>query len=475
MENTKKISRFGFFCMTAALFVTVYEYPTFADMGKSLIFFLLLCGICFFLPVALCAAEFATIEDSSYQEGGIFSWVGKILGEKFGFAAIFFQWAQITVGFVTMFYFIIGTLSVILDIPIINENVWVKFLIIVISFWVITILQFRGTQMTEKIAKIGFPVGIILSVIIMLVLAIIYFHNGHPISEKYQHSSFLPNKESWGMFTSFILGYMGVEASAPHISKLDNPSKSYPKIMMVIVIVAIGFTTIGSGIVSMVLPGNISANAGVIDAVRQMISPGKNSWLVILLGLMMSFGIIAQISSWVVSPTEGLRFVASKGLLPKKYTQTNKNNVPVPLLIVQGIIVTIWAAVLTFTSGSNGGNMSYQIALTLTGAIYIVGYLLFFIAYFVLIAKENNLKRMYQVPGGKIGKYIVAGSGLLMTVGGLITAFMIPSTIHASQSKIYLITFIICLVITVALPFVFYDMYSKKHRIPTETKNNVQE
>lgn len=465
MNKTKNLSSFGFFCMTAALFVTVYEYPTFADMGKTLIFFLLLCGICFFLPVALCAAEFATIKDSSYQEGGIFSWVGKMLGEKFGFAAIFFQWAQITVGFVTMFYFIIGTLSVVFNVPIINENVWVKFLLVVGVFWLITLLQFNGTKMTEKIAKIGFPVGIILSVVIMIILAIHYFNSGHTISANYRNSSFLPNKKSWGMFTSFILGYMGVEASAPHISKLDNPAKNYPKIMMVIVVVAIGFTTIGSGIVSMVLPGNISANAGVIDAFRQMISPGRNSWGVILLGLMMSFGIIAQISSWVVSPTEGLRFVASKGLLPEKYTKTNKKNVPVPLLIVQGIIVTIWAAVLTFTSGSNGGNMSYQIALNLTGAIYIVGYLLFFIAYLVLILKKNSLKSMYQVPGGKFGKLIIGGSGLAMTVLGLITAFIIPTTIHASQSKVYMITFTICLIVTVLLPFVFYDIYSKKHSV----------
>lgn len=464
MEKTKKLSSFGFFCMTAALFVTVYEYPTFADMGKSLIFFLILCGICFFLPVALCAAEFATIEDQAYQEGGVFSWVGKMLGEKFGFAAMFFQWIQITVGFVTMFYFIIGTLSVVFNIPIINENVWVKFFIITFSFWLITILQFRGTQMTEKIAKVGFPIGIILSVVIMTILAIVYFKNGHAVSTKFQNSSFFPDKKSWGMFTSFVLGYMGVEASAPHISKLDNPSKSYPKIMMIIVVVAIGFTTIGSGIVSMVLPGNISANAGVIDAFRQMISPGKNSWGVILMGLLMTFGIIAQISSWVVSPTEGLRFVATKGLLPKKYTETNKNNVPVPLLIVQGIIVTIWAAVLTFASGSNGGNMSYQIALTLTGAIYIVGYLLLFLAYFVLIIKHNDIKRMYQVPGGKIGKYVIAGSGLVITIGGLITAFMVPTTIHSDQAKIYLVTFVVCLIVTVALPFVFYDLYSKKNK-----------
>lgn len=41
MDMEKSMSSFSFFSMTASLFVTVYEYPTFASSGKALIFFLL--------------------------------------------------------------------------------------------------------------------------------------------------------------------------------------------------------------------------------------------------------------------------------------------------------------------------------------------------------------------------------------------------------------------------------------------------
>ena len=51
----------------------------------------------------------ATVD--GWQDGGIFAWVGNTLGERWGFAAIFFQWFQITVGFVTMIYFILGAFS----------------------------------------------------------------------------------------------------------------------------------------------------------------------------------------------------------------------------------------------------------------------------------------------------------------------------------------------------------------------------
>ena len=175
------------------------------------------------MPVALTAAELATIK--GYQEGGIFSWVGKSLGEKFGFAAIFFQWFQITVGFVTMIYFIIGAVSDILGVPILNQNPLVKFLCVIGIFWILTILQFNGTKITEKIAKYGFSIGIVLPVILMLVLAIDYFASGNTISTNFTNSTFLPSKQGLGALVAFVLAYAGVEASAPHIKELENPKK----------------------------------------------------------------------------------------------------------------------------------------------------------------------------------------------------------------------------------------------------------
>lgn len=468
-SQKNKMTRFGFFAMTASLFITVYEYPTFASSGKTLIFFLLLCGVCWFLPVALGSAELATIK--GYQEGGIYSWVGKPLGTKFGFAAIFFQWFQITVGFVTMIYFIIGTLSDVLNVPELNKIPILKFVTVVAIFWLLTLLQLKGTRITEKLAKYGFTIGIVLPVFIMLALAIRYFMAGHAISPNFTNSHFLPDKTNIAALVSFVLAYMGVEASAPHITELENPKKNYPLIMFALVIVGVVLSTIGGSIVSMVLHGTISSNQGVVDTFQALISPGKNTFLVIVLGILVSFGVMAQVSSWIVSPTEGLRFVASKGLLPEKYKQVNKYGVPVPLLIVQGVIVTIWAAVLTFGSGSSGGNVAFETAISLTVIIYLSAYILFFLAYFVVIFKKQSLPRDYQIPGGVIGKSIVAGLGLLVSIAAIVTAFMVPNSMTKAEGKTYIVTLAVSFIVTLAIPFVFYQLYGKKHQRKETTSN----
>lgn len=469
-SQKSNITKFGFFAMTASLFITVYEYPTFAASGKTLIFFLLLCGIGWFLPVALGSAELATIK--GYQEGGIYSWVGKPLGEKFGFAAIFFQWFQITVGFVTMIYFIIGTLSDVLNIPGVNKVPLLKFLTVVVIFWLLTFLQFKGTKITQRMAKYGFTIGIVLPVLVMLGLAVRYFMQGHPVSPNFTNSHFLPDKTDIAALVSFVLAYMGVEASAPHITELENPKKNYPLIMILLVIVGVALSTIGGSVVSMVLHGTISSNQGVVDAFQALISPGKNSFFVILLGILISFGVMAQVSSWIVSPTEGLRFVATKGLLPKRYATVNKYGVPVPLLMIQGIVVTIWAAVLTFGSGSSGGNVAFETAISLTVIIYLSAYILFFLAYFIVIFKKKNLQRDYQIPGGTIVKTVVASLGLLVSIGAIMTAFMVPSTMTKTEGKTYITTLAVSFIVTLAIPFVFYQFYGKKHKKEGLTDEN---
>lgn len=459
-SGKNSLSKFGFFAMTASLFITVYEYPTFADAGKTLVFFLLLCGFCWFLPVALCSAELATVK--GYQEGGIYSWVGKNLGSKFGFSALFFQWFQITVGFVTMIYFIIGTLSDVFKIPTFNENLWVKFLSVLIIFWILTFLQLKGTETTEKIAKYGFSIGIIVPVLIMFVLAIKYLLEGNPVSTNFTKSSFLPNKAHFSTLVSFVLAYMGVEASATHIMSLENPKKNYPMIMLILVFVGIILSTIGGSVVSMVLKGDISANTGVVDAFKVLLP--NSSFIVIVLGVLISFGVMAQVSSWIVSPTEGLQYAATKGLLPKIFEKKNSSDVPVPLLIMQGIIVSLWAAVLTFGSGNSGGNIAFQTAISLTVVIYLCAYLLFFLSYFVLIYKKQDLKRDYQVPGGLIVKTLFAGIGFIVSLAAIATAFIKPSSMSASDGKTYLLTLSISLIVTISIPLLMFQFYGKKHQ-----------
>ena len=459
----KSLTLFGFFAMTASMVMAVYEYPTFATSKLHLVFYLLLGGFLWFIPVALCAAEMATVD--GWEKGGVFTWTGKNLGKKYGFANLFFEFFEITVGFVTMIYFILGALSYVFDWPALNSNPMIKFIGVLVIFWILALSQFGGTKYTAKIAKIGFIVGILLPAAILIILALIYIIQGNPIyiSSK---DTFVPDftkVNTLVVFVSFILSYMGVEASATHANEMDNPKKEYPLAMLLLVIVAIVVSTLGGLAIAAVIPQDqINLSAGVVQTFAVLLGhfTANNTILVKIIALLLAFGVIAEVSSWVVGPTRGMIIAAEEGAIPKSWAKTNEHDVPVYLVIAQGIIVSIWDAVLTF--GAGGSNLSFLAAMSLTVVIYLSGYILFFVGYIKAILGEG-LNGAYQMPGGKPVKIIVAIIGLATSIFAFFISFVPPTSIagNAVQSHEYMWMLIISYVISLILPFAIYDLRQK--------------
>lgn len=459
----KSLTLFGFFAMTASMVMAVYEYPTFATSKLHLVFYLLLGGFLWFIPVALCAAEMATVD--GWEKGGVFTWTGKNLGKKYGFANLFFEFFEITVGFVTMIYFILGALSYVFDWPALNSNPMIKFIGVLVIFWILALSQFGGTKYTAKIAKIGFIVGILLPAAILIILALVYIIQGNPIyiSSK---DTFVPDftkVNTLVVFVSFILSYMGVEASATHANEMDNPKKEYPLAMLLLVIVAIVLSTLGGLAIAAVIPQDqINLSAGVVQTFAVLLGhfTANNTILVKIIALLLAFGVIAEVSSWVVGPTRGMIIAAEEGAIPKSWAKTNEHDVPVYLVIAQGIIVSIWDAVLTF--GAGGSNLSFLAAMSLTVVIYLSGYILFFVGYIKAILGEG-LNGAYQMPGGKPVKIIVAIIGLATSIFAFFISFVPPTSIagNAVQSHEYMWMLIISYVISLILPFAIYDLCQK--------------
>ena len=462
---------FGFFAITASMVMTVYEYPSFASSGFQLVFFLIIGGILWFLPVALCAAEMATVK--GWESGGIFAWVGNTLGRRWGFAALFFQWFQITVGFVTMSFFILAAFAYVFKWDALYNNPLVMFFGVAAIVWVLTFTQLGGTKYTARISKVGFVGGIIVPVLVLLVGLIAYFVTGGTSQITMDAATFVPDfskVDTLVIFASFILAYMGVEASASHVNELKNPNRNYPLAMIVLAILTIGLDALGGLAVATTLPASVldgNLSFGVIEAFATIYTTHFGaglSWIVFVVALLLALGVLAEISAWIVGPSRALLDTAHEGIIPPSFKKTNKNGVSVQTVIIQAVLVTMWDAVLCGSIALSGGSSSsvgYLTAIGLTVVIYLVGYVLFFLGYFVLIFKKRNLARSFELPGGTVFKAIVAGVGLLMTVATLVISFFPSSELDAQSNMVYQATLIIAFVISMAIPFV---IYANQHR-----------
>ncbi len=467
----RTLTFFGFFAITASMVMTVYEYPSFASSGFQLVFFLIIGGILWFLPVALCAAEMATVK--GWESGGIFAWVGNTLGRRWGFAALFFQWFQITVGFVTMAFFILAALAYVFRWDALYNNPLVMFFGVAAIVWLLTLTQLGGTKYTARISKVGFVGGIIVPVLVLLAGLIYYFATGGASQITMDVATFVPDfgkVDTLVIFASFILAYMGVEASASHVNELKNPNRNYPLAMIVLAILTIALDALGGLAVATTLPASVldgNLSFGVIEAFRaifvQHIGPSM-SWVVFVVALLLALGVLAEISAWIVGPSRALLDTAHDGILPPSFKKVNKHGVSVKTVVIQAVIVTVWDAVLCGSIALSGGSSSsvgYLTAIGLTVVIYLVGYVLFFLGYFYLIFKKKNLQRSFQLPGGTPFKAIVAGVGLIMTVATLIISFFPSSNLDAQSNMVYQATLGVAFVISVAIPFIIYGL---RHR-----------
>ena len=464
-NSGKQLSLLGFFAITASMVMAVYEYPTFATSGFSLVFFLLLGGLLWFIPVGLCAAEMATVE--GWEEGGVFAWVNNTLGERWGFAAISFGYLQIAIGFIPMLYFVLGALSYILNWPALNNDPVVKTIAGLVILWTLAFTQLGGTKHTAQIAKIGFFFGILLPAIILVILAISYLLSGAHIAIEMSAATFFPDFTQLGtmvVFVAFILSYMGVEASATHVNEMKNPGRDYPLAMLLLMIAAICLSSIGGLSVAAVIPlHEINLSAGVVQTFEVLVRHFGSGfeWAIRVIAALLVLGVLAEIAAWIVGPSRGMFVTAQKGLLPHSMAKVNKNDVPVNLVVFQLSITTIALIVLTNTGGGN--NMSFMIALTLTVLIYLCAYFMLFLAYIHLVLKQPEKKRAFHVPGGTKFKVMLAGSGFVISLLAFFVSFVPPSSLPgASSHDTYLELLVISFLIVFAIPFIVYALHDKK-------------
>ena len=207
----------------------------------------------------------------------------------------------------------------------------------------------------------------------------------------------------------------------------------------------------------------LSFGSGILQALEVFFLHygSQFGWLVLrVMAVLISLGVIAEVSGWIVGPARGIYAAAQQGLLPPVFRKVNKKHVPIPLIILQGLVFSIWAAILTL--GGGGNNLSFIVAISLTVVIYLMAYLLFYISYFVLIFKKKNLKRAYQIRGGIVGKVIVASAGLLTSIFAFFISFYPPSSINSDSYFIYQLLLIVSFSITLSLPFIICFFHDKK-------------
>lgn len=452
MSKKKALTAYTIALINVAAICNIKNFPLLAEYGLSVIIFLGLAAIFYFIPASFVSAELA----SGWPERGVYTWVREALGPRLGFVAIWLQWIENVIFYPTILSFIAAALAYIIDPALANNKLFV-ISVILITFWAATLVNFLGMRISGLISFITALFGTIVPVALITILGIIWLSFGHPSQITFSWDSLFPNFTSINdlvLLSGVLFGLAGVEMSSVHAKDVENPRVAYPKGIFLSTVLILIFSTIGALSISIIIPANqIQLASGAMEAFRSLLDAFHLSFLMPLIGAVISFGALGMLSTWIVGPSRGLYATAMHGDLPPLFHKSNTKGMPTSILIAQGLIVTALCLVFFLMPTINS---SYWIFLVLASLLYQLMYVLMFISAIVLRYKFPKVNRGYKVPFGNAGMWVVSIFGIIGSLFGFVFCFIPPSQFETGDFAIFESLLIGSTIFFCIIPFIIY-------------------
>ncbi|SDK48397.1 putative glutamate/gamma-aminobutyrate antiporter [Maridesulfovibrio ferrireducens] len=467
-QKSSKLSVFTLMMINVAAIMSLRALPGLAEYGWSLIFYLTLASLCFFIPSALVSAELA----SGWQgEGGVYLWVKEAFGPKWGFVAIFMQWVENLPWFPAVLAFGASAIAYTFN-PELAENKWFIVGVIQIALWVTTFLNFRDMKLSAFFSSSGAIVGTIIPGILIIVLGIIHVLSGKPSEIVFSMPALVPDIDSLQqlmLLAAMLVSFLGIEMSAVHVNEVKNPAKNYPRAIFAACLIIILLSTFGSLAIALVIPADgVSLSAGVCQAFDKLFKIHNMPSMTPIICFLLAYGALTMVVTWMVGPSKGIREVAKEGYLPKSWQKTNKYGIPTNILIIQTSLSAILSCVILFMPTVSS---AFMLMSALAAQLYLIMYLLMFAAAIRLRYTHPEVKRGYTIPGGKIGIWIVSTVAMVTCLFVIVFGFIPP---HAVRSQgmwpsLYYVGFLLTGVVVFTLvPLVFYHRAIRKKAMAGE-------
>ncbi|CEG58078.1 APC family permease [Legionella fallonii] len=459
MSNTKhSLTIFSLTMITVGSVDSIRNLPATALFGSQLIFYFILGAVFFLIPTALVSAELAS---GWAKQGGIYIWVKEAFGKKSGFLAIWLQWIENVIWYPTILSFVAGTIGYLIN-PELSNNPYFLWAVIITCFWGATILNLRGMSSSALFSNICSLAGLLLPMSLIIGLGAVWIVQGNPLQVQFDIPSVVPHladKSMWVSLTAIIMSFCGIEIATVHANDVKDPQHAFPTALIYSVGIILSTLILGSLAIAIVLPGkDINLVAGIMQAFEAFFTSYNMRWMMPVVAVMLVLGGLGGVSNWIIAPTKGLLVAAEEGNLPDMFQKTNAKGAPVVMLVTQAMIVTVLSALFLFMPSVNG---SYWLLTALAAQLYMLMYLIMFIAAIKLRLSQPCHYRPFKIPGGILGMLLVASIGIIGVLTTLGVSFIPPEGINVGSTIRYELTLIIGLVLMCAPPFVSSWLQSK--------------
>ncbi|MFI1381919.1 APC family permease [Embleya sp. NPDC020886] len=380
--------------MTTASVASLRASPTMAVYGLACVFLYLVPAIVFLLPTALVSAELA-----SGWSGGVYNWVAQGLSKPLAFLAVWCQFAMTIFYYPSLLAFVASTISYVVNPALASNGVYTA-IVIVVLYWSGVWVSSRGTNAVAGLASWGLIIGTLIPGTLLVLLGFVFLGQGNASAAPMDGSHLFPQ---WTGIASLVLivnnflSYSGMEMNAVHVNKLRNPAKEFPKSMFLAMGLVLLIFILPALAISWVIPANqLSLTAGVMQAFDAFFQYFHIGWLVPIVAIALCAASLGGMLTWLAGPSKGLLLISrEEGYLPPYLQKLNAHGIQQNILVTQGLLTTVIALLYALIPDVSS---VYWIVSVITTQVYLIMYLLMFVAAIQLRRKLPDHPRGYRAP-----------------------------------------------------------------------------
>ena len=434
--------------LTTTAVASVRGLPAMAPYGLASIFLYILPALVFLVPVSLVAAELA-----SGWNGGVFGWVKAAYGDRMGFVAIWQQWMQNVVWYPAQLAFMAGALAYIFN-PALGSNGFFIGAVILVVYWLATLIALRGLSMAAFVGSKGLIVGTLIPAAMLVVMAVIYLADGgtSQLASGSSGTSWLPaftGIASIVLIVSNFLAYAGMEMNAVHVTDMLNPKKGFPKaIALACLLILLIFIPPTLAIAVGVPASSIDLTTGVMQAFEVFFAQVGIPWGTSVMAFLIVIGILASVVTWIPGPSRGLLLVGKEGYLPRGLQKTNGADMQVNILLAQGVIVSVLALLFALVPNVSA---AFWMLSAMAVQLYLIMYMIMFLTALKLRRTQPDVQRGFRVPAMRF----VGWLGFLASALAFFIGFFQPTGSNVDP-LLYVGFLVVGILVLGCGPFIFY-------------------
>ncbi len=414
MEGKKKFSLFSaVLSVICVVFVAEAAAPV-AAIGNSQFFWWLFLLIAFLLPYGLISSELGT---TYIGDGGIYDWVTKAFGHKWGTRVSWFYWINFPLWLASLAVMTPELLNTITGIEF--STFW-TIVIELIFIWMIVWISFYPISDSVWILNGAAVIKMILALLVGELGVYVALTKG--MANEMTMTSFLPSFDlnSLSYISVIIFNLLGFEVICTFADDMENPKKQIPQSIIVagLVIAAIyTFSAFGIGVAIPV--DQISTSSGMMDSFK-LLTGSTTGWFIIAMAFLFLLTLFGNMISWSLGVNNTACYAAENGDMPAFFAKrSSKNDMPVGAAIANGIVASIVVIIAPILPNQD----LFWAFFSLNLVMFLLSYVPVFPAFYKLRKIDPDTPRPFKVSGSDAFlKVLVVVPMILIIISLIFTA-----------------------------------------------------